>query len=196
MKITYTLLFLFFYGSLTAQQNNILPKEVQIKTANLAAPEGDRNQTKVYGYNEDGKMVVLREGSNNLVCLADNPEKNGIAVSCYNKKLDDFMARGRELKAQGMSTEKLRKTRGQEAKESKLKLPDAPSMTYIVSGLEEDYNPETGELKNLYMRYVIYMPYATTTATGLPDKPYKEGMPWLMDPGTHRAHIMITPPRD
>ena len=34
---------------------------------------------------------------------------------------------------------------------------------------------------------------ATAETTGLPTKPHVKGMPWIMDPGTHRAHIMVGP---
>jgi len=53
----------------------------------------------------------------------------------------------------------------------------------------------TGEVQDGYQRSVIYIPYATAESTGLPTKPIAPGMPWIMDPGTHRAHIMIDPPR-
>jgi hypothetical protein len=75
----------------------------------------------------------------------------------------------------------------------KLKMPDAPSMMYVYYGKQEDYNPATGMLDDGKFRYVVYIPFATTTSTGLPDKPHANGMPWLMDPGTHKAHIMIGP---
>ncbi|HKL36508.1 MAG TPA: hypothetical protein VJ899_09490, partial [Salegentibacter sp.] len=145
------------------------------------------------GYDEDGKVIMLKEGTNNLVCIADDPGMNGISVSCYNKKLEPFMSRGRELKAEGKDMMQRRAVRQQEVESGKLKMPDAPSMTYILSGKEENLNRETGELKDAKLRYVIYMPYATTEETGRPGKPHTPGMPWLMDPGTHRAHIMITP---
>jgi hypothetical protein len=45
------------------------------------------------------------------------------------------------------------------------------------------------------LRYVIYIPYATSASTGLPLKQDAPGMPWIMDPGTPRAHIMINPPQ-
>jgi len=45
------------------------------------------------------------------------------------------------------------------------------------------------------LRYVIYIPFATAESTGLPLAPSAPGMPWIMDPGTHRAHIMINPPQ-
>ena len=180
-------------GFAQEQKPEILSPEIQIKTAVLAAPEELREGVKVYGYDKDGKMVVLREGTNYLICLADDPTKKGISVSCYNDKLEPFMARGRELSAEGMSEMDKRAVRQQEVEAGTLKMPDAPSMTYIFSGSDENYNKTTGELSDGKFRYVIYIPYATTESTGLPDKPEVPGMPWLMDPGTHRAHIMISP---
>ncbi len=192
MKSLKILILLFFPISMFAQ-TEILSPEIQIKTAVLAAPEDQRGEAMVYGYDASGNMVVLREGTNNLVCLADDPNKKGISVSCYSKKLEPFMSRGRELIAEGKSEMEKREIRQREAEDGSLQLPDAPSMTYIFSGSEENYNSSTGELKDGKFRYVIYIPYATTESTGLPDKPHAPGMPWLMDPGTHRAHIMITP---
>ena len=188
----YSLMILAFSFNGIAQEK-YLSEEIQIKMASMAAPEEDRDAVTVYGYDRDGKPVLLKEGTNNLVCIADDPNMNGVSVSCYNKKLEPFMSRGRELKAEGKDMMDTRAVRQQEVESGKLKMPDAPSMTYILSGKEANLNRETGELKDAKLRYVIYMPYAATEETGLPDKPHTPGMPWLMDPGTHRAHIMITP---
>lgn len=171
----------------------VLPKEIQIKTATLPAPDEDKEGAMVYGYDRQGKLVIIREGSNNLVCIADNPGKEGISVSCYSKKLEPFMARGRELNRQGLNFEERRKIRGDEIANGSLSMPEVPSMMYVFFGKEENYDPSTGKLKDGKFRYVIYTPFATTESTGLPDKPHAPGMPWLMDPGTHRAHIMIGP---
>jgi len=172
---------------------DILPPEIQIKTAVLPIPEKERDAAMVYGYAGDGELVVLRKGTNNLVCIADNPGKKGINVACYSKKMEPFMARGRELSAKGLSGEERESIREKEVASGKLIMPKEPSMMYVYYGKEEDYNAETGELQNAKFRYVIYTPFATTESTGLPDKPHSPGMPWLMDPGTHRAHIMVGP---
>ncbi len=195
MKANFYLLVLLFTAGLTAQNPEVLPTDIQIKTAVLAAPEDLREGVKVYGYDQSGELVVLREGTNHLVCIADDPSKKGINVSCYSQKLEPFMARGRQLIKEGKGEMEKRNIRKQEAEAGRLSLTDAPAMTYILSGTEENYDSATGELKDGYFRYVIYIPYATTESTGLPDKPFAPGMPWLMDPGTHRAHIMVTPPQ-
>ena len=180
--------------SIAQEENqNILPKEIQIKTAVLPAPDADKDGAMVYGYNASGEFVVLREGNNNLVCIGDNPNKEGISVSCYSVKLEPFMARGRELSAEGKNFKEKREIRGAEVASGKIPMPKEPRMTYIYYGEDENYNRVTGELKDGQYRYVIYTPFATPESTGLPIKPHAKGMPWLMDPGTHRAHIMIGP---
>lgn len=171
----------------------VLPNEIQIKTAVLPAPEEKKEGAMVYGYDNSGKLVVLRKGTNNLICIGDNPTKDGINVACYSKKLEPFMARGRALSAKDLAGEERVKIRAEEVASGKLKMPKEPSMMYIYYGKSEDYNTTTGELNNGKFRYVIYTPFATTESTGLPDKPHAPGMPWLMDPGTHRAHIMVGP---
>lgn len=196
MKNLFFLVLVFAFVPLACQEKNnpeILPAEIQIKTATLPAPEADRAGAMVYGYNGNGEMAVLREGTNNLVCLADNPDKEGISVSCYSKKLEPFMKRGRELTAEGKDSEEREKIRGAEVEAGKLILPKEPSMLYVYYGTDEAYDKTTGELGDAQYRYVIYTPFATTASTGLPDKPHAKGMPWLMDPGTFRAHIMVGP---
>ncbi len=174
-------------------QNKILPKDIQIKTAVLAAPEMYHEDATVLGYNQEGRLVTLREGNNGMVCLADDPNKEGINVACYGTELEPFMARGRELAAEGKSNEEKREARKNEIEAGTLKMPSEPSMVYILAGEEKDYSAETGELLKSKIRYVIYKPYMTGESTGLPTKPQAPGMPWLMDAGTHRSHIMITP---
>lgn len=187
-------LFILLFPLTVLGQTDVLPNNIQIKTAVLAAPEDQRDSATVYGYDSSGKLITLREGKGNFICLADDPSQKGIRVSCYSKKLEPFIARGRELIAEGKSEMEKREIRKKEADAGLLQMPDSPSMMYILSGSEENYVKQTGELKNSNFRYVIYIPYATAESTGLPEKPFAPGMPWIMDPGTHRAHIMVTPP--
>ena len=176
------------------QASAVPSREVQIKTAVLAAPEGLREKALVYGYSEKGEFVVLREGSNEMVCLADDPTQAGLNVSCYHKDLEPFMARGRELKKEGKNFKEVFDIREAEVKSGKLLMPKQPTSLFVYSAKDEEFNKTTGEVTNGNLRYVVYIPWATAESTGLPLKPEAPGMPWIMDPGTHRAHIMINPP--
>ena len=40
--------------------------------------------------------------------------------------------------------------------------------------------------------YVVYIPFATAESTGLSATP-APGTPWIMFPGTPKAHIMFVP---
>ncbi|QJD78673.1 hypothetical protein [Spirosoma rhododendri] len=177
-------------------QSPVVPSpDVQIKTAVLAAPDDKRAGATVYGYSAANEFIVLRKGTNELVCLTDDPAQKGLSVSCYHKDLDPFMERGRVLKKEGKKPAEILTIREQEVKARKLMMPSHPSTLYAYTAKAEDFTPETGDVKNGYLRYVVYIPYATAESTGLPLKPEAPGMPWIMDPGTHRAHIMINPPQ-
>lgn len=169
--------------------------EIQIKTALLAAPAESKDKAMVYGYSPSGEFIVLRKGENEMVCLADDPGQPGLNVSCYHKSLDPFMARGRELKKEKKSFQEIFDIREKEVKGGVLLMPKQPTTLFILTADKEKFNPITGEAQDTYMRSVVYIPYATAESTGLPTKPVGPGLPWIMDPGTHRAHIMIDPPR-
>ena len=62
-------------------------------------------------------------------------------------------------------------------------MPEGPSALYVYTADSKDVDHTTGKVKNGYMRYVIYIPFATAATTGLPTKPSAPGMPWIMDPG-------------
>lgn len=166
----------------------------QIGAAILAAPEEHRADATVLGYDANGKIVTLREGTNNFICLADNPDLAGFNVACYHKDLEPFMARGRALKAEGKNGGEIFEIREKEAKEGTLKMPEQATTLYVYSGKDAQYDPATGEAAGANLRYVVYIPWATPETSGLPIKPQVPGGPWIMDPGTHKAHIMISPP--
>lgn len=195
MKNVLALAALAFVGLQTQAQNSIPSKEVQIKSAVLAAPADKRDGATVYGYDSNGNFVQLRKGSNEMVCLADDPAQDGFSASCYHKDLEPFMARGRELRKAGKDSKEIFETREREAKSGQLSMPNQPASLFVYSAPEEGFDRGTGDVKDGYLRYVVYIPFATAEGTGLPLKPEAPGMPWIMYPGTHGAHIMINPPR-
>ena len=168
--------------------------DVQIKTALLAAPAAKRDSATVYGYSESNELVVLKKGTNEIICVADDPSQAEFSVASYHKDLQPFMERGRALRKMGRTHQEIFDLREKEAKSGELSMPKQPTTLVVVSAKDADYNRNTGEVKNAYMRSVVYIPYATAESTGLPLKPEAPGMPWIMHPGTHGAHIMINPP--
>jgi len=169
------------------------PADQQIAAAVLAAPAERRDGATVLGYDTDGKVVELRAGSNDLVCLADNPADESFSVACYHRALEPYMRRGRELRAAGITdAQENHQRRWQEADEGKLSMPTQPATLYVLTG--SGFDPASGKVADAYERFVVYIPGATAESTGLPTQPLAPGAPWLMYPGTPGAHIMISPP--
>jgi len=198
MKLKLFFAFIIMMGSatFTLHAQDVPSKEQQIAGALQAAPEDDREGATVMGYDTNGKLVLLKKGTNPLICIADNPNQKGFNSACYHKDLEPFMTRGRELKAQGKDRGEIFKIREKEAKDGTMKLPKEGATLHVLAGPDGKYNPETKTIENVTLRYVVYVPWATSESTGLPIRPMVPGGPWIMDPGTHRAHIMISPPAE
>jgi hypothetical protein len=174
------------------QLKTIDTDEALIATSLMAAPKESRSACKVIGYNMAGEFVTLKEGVNEFIVLADNPKKDGFNAACYHKDLEPFMARGRALRAEGKTRDEIFAIREAEMKSGELKIPTGATL-HIYYGSNTMYEPETSKVDGAQLRYVVYMPWATSESTGLPEKPFAANHPWIMDPGTHKAHIMISP---
>jgi len=64
------------------------PPETQIAAAVLPAPAELRAGAAVLGYNEQGKLVTLRAGKNELICLASDPAKTTIHLAATTRTLN------------------------------------------------------------------------------------------------------------
>jgi len=170
--------------------------EALIATALMAAPEESRAGCKVIGYNMAGEFVTLKEGDNEFICLADDPNKSGFSAACYHKGLEPFMARGRELAAEGKTSEEKFNIREEEVKAGTLEMGKPGSTLHLYFGSDALYNPESSIVNGAKYRYVVYIPWATSESTGLPEVPIAPNHPWIMNPGSHKAHIMISPLAD
>ena len=194
LRVSLSIVLGLLLASLQAQE--IPDRAGQIAQAVQAAAADQRDAATVMGYDAEGQLRTLRKGSNGLICLADDPNRPGFQVVAYHQDLEEFMARGRVLKAEGKSPKEIFDMREAEAKAGKLNMPDHPATLHLLEGKEASFNPETGKVEGAFYRYVVYIPWATAASTGLPTRPLVPGGPWIMDPGTHRAHIMVSPPRE
>ncbi|MBT8187731.1 MAG: hypothetical protein HKP38_10105 [Croceitalea sp.] len=190
MKKNVFLCFVIFALNVVVAQE-IPSVEWQIETALMAVPEDYKIGAHVYGYDVEGNFTTLQIGTNDYIALASDPSKDRFSTAAYHRSLEPFMARGRELKKEGKTFQEIFDIREAEVKSGKLEMP-ARATLCVFTG---DVNETTKKIENGYVRYVFYIPYATGASTGLPTTPTPPGHAWLMDPGTHRAHIMISPPK-
>lgn len=167
-----------------------LEVEAQIAFAVQAAPAAMRADATVQGYDAAGTFVTLRQGSNELVCMAPNPESVVFEVSCHHVDLEPFFERGRELRAQGITGNERVQKRFEEIEAGTLPMPYGAT-NYILRG--DGFDAATATIDNPYLRWVIYTPFATPETTGL-STDAQSSAPWLMFPGSAGSHIMISPP--
>ena len=168
-----------------------LPAAQQIAGAVLALPKEMRDGAAVLGYNAAGQLVSLRAGKNDMICLASDPKEGRFHSACYHKGMEPFMARGRELRAQGGRDPQVDSVRFKEVAAGKIKMPAAPASLYQLFGAQGSWDPATNEVKGGRSLFVVYIPFATPASTGLSGQP-QQNAPWIMFPGTPKAHIMFS----
>lgn len=162
-----------------------------ISAAVLPLPAEMRAGARVLGFEADGfTTTVLRAGTNGMTCLGPNPTRTDFHVACYQDALEPFMARGRELRKSGVLGPRVDSVRYAEAASGALVLPKGAASLYSLSG--GSFDATEGTAVGARPLFVIYVPFATTATTGISTRPSATS-PWLMDPGTPKAHIMFTP---
>ena len=189
----------FFFSAMAVSapvvaQGPMASAEQQIAGAVLAAPDSMRDGATVLGW-RGGEVVQLRKGTNELVCLADDPATDRFQVACYQQSLEPFMARGRELHKLKLSHPQVDSARMLDIKAGKWKMPSTPTALYNLVAPKDSIDSATGLPRGKGNRwYVVYIPYATEASSGFSSTPDGSGRPWLMFPGEPWAHLMVTPP--
>jgi hypothetical protein len=156
-------------------------KDELIAQAVSAAPEELRAGATVVNYDAKGDPVVLRQGTNDIVCTP-NQNKDNYSVNCYAK----LLRAQHDLQAKD-------KAEGKDAKATAADLQAAMASGQVPK-------PTTGTTMYMMMgktqatargMWVVLVPGMTAAETGLPTKPTAAGTPWLMRAGTPGAHIHI-----
>lgn len=158
--------------------------ETQITETLRALPDSQKENATVIGYNRDGKRAILKKGSNDIICWADNPSQNdprgAFFVVCFPKSLEAYMNRTLELTTSGMANAKALEIVASEIKTGKIIMPKL-AVRYTLRG----HSPE-GALPLT----VIHVPFSTSESTGFSEE-IDNFRPWLMWAGTAHAHIMV-----
>ncbi len=164
----------------------------QIAAAVLPLPDHLQAGAEVLGYKTaGGPLVQLRAGTNEMICLTDNPDIDGYAANCYHESLAAFMARGRELRAAGITKPSaVDSARLAEINAGTLKMPASGAALYSLYADSLNFDPMAGRPKDSRTLLSFYLPYATQKSTGISEMPLTD-QPWLMKAGKPWAHLMI-----
>ena len=170
-----------------------LTEAQQIAAAVLPLPAEFRADARVLGHRAGSReLVPLRNSGGAFTCLAPDPAATRFHVACYHKSLEPFMARGRALRASGVKDDQVDSTRFREIRRGTLAMPAHPAALYSLTGPAGSYDAAANTATGARPLSVIYISGATSASTGLTATP-TQGAPWIMFPGTPKAHIMLVP---
>lgn len=167
-------------GSLLAQSTEEL-----IAQAVRPLPEDLRAEATVYRYDPaTGDRIVLRQGSNQVECRPKDEEGFTRCTPTANASRSDMSAK---LRAQGMSDEDVDATLETAATRGLVNPRIFGSLSYRLFD----------EPDRIQLLWIISVPNATPEQLGMPTGSQRDnalagrGTPWMMNPGTPGAHLMI-----
>jgi tetratricopeptide (TPR) repeat protein len=177
-------------GGPLAAQTRVPSVEEQVATAVLPLPESLRSGATVRGYDAKLSRVVLRQGSNNMVCNGDFPGDTLFDVRCYERVFQAVIDRRREL-GRGSTRSESDARFDAELKEGKLKLPSYVTAGYRMLGPIAAFDQPTLTWTADIERWEsVHFPFQTAADIGLPEE--REGVrPYVMASGTWWSHVMI-----
>ena len=182
MKYIFTIMLSVLFVPTSQIDAQAKDTEEQITETVRALPEALRDGATVIGYSQTGERVVLRKGTNDMICWTDDPNssdaRGAFFVVCFPRSLEPYMTRWRELALKGVSS--TRDIVASEIESGKIAMPKL-AVRYTLRG----HSPE-GALPIM----VIHVPFTTAASTGFSTE-VDNFRPWLMWPGTPHTHIMV-----
>lgn len=154
-----------------------------IERAVLAAPANARAAAMVVKWEADGKRVVVREGTNGMVCWDQSvwPGQRPFSAHCTSVATLPRVEQNREFFYKAGNAADAEKLVQASEKAGARKVPEFGAGYYGLVG--NDQATARGHV-------TIAVPFATTETLKLPSKPTASGA-WIMEPGTSAAHIMV-----
>ena len=149
----------------------------------LAAPPNARAAAMVVKWAADGSRVVLRPGTNNLVCWDQSvwPHQRPFSAHCTSVANLPRVDQNREFYLKAPNAKEAEALVQAAEKAGMRKVPEFGAGNYGLVG--NDQATARGHV-------TIAVPFATTETLKLSSKPIASGA-WIMDAGTSGAHIMV-----
>lgn len=148
-------------------------------------PEDLRAGATVFRYDPaTGERVVLRQGNNHVECRPKDEEGFTRCTPTANASRSDL---SEKLRAQGMSDDEVSAALAEAERKGEINPRIFGSLSYRL------YD----EPDRIQLLWIVSVPNATPEQLGMPTGAQRDnalagkGTPWMMNPGTPGAHLMI-----
>ena len=171
-----------------------------IRFSVLPLPEQLRNGATVMRIESPGHPVVMRQGSNGLVCFRVVPGEAAWDARCYEATMARLIFRAGELRRMVLTNDSIDARIKADVSAGTLTLPAHPAAGYRVLGRPDSYDPATGAVTAPMERWQsLHVPFTTAASMGLPDEStvselQRTRTPYVMASGTWWSHVMIEHP--
>ena len=154
--------------------------DAEIARAVAAAPARSQADATVISWDGMGSVVVLRQGSNGILCW-DDSSADGYSATCTSEANQARVEQNHAFNSSEGTPEEIQ-AMFEEAEENGTRaLSEFGTMYWHLDGADQ----ASGRA-----HISVVVPFATAESIGLPDTRRGDGV-WIMDAGTSTAHLMV-----
>jgi hypothetical protein len=153
----------------------------KIARAVAAAPAALQAEATVIEFAPDASVVVLRQGTNGLLCWDSTGQHGRFSSQCTSEQNRKRVEQNHRINTSGGTPEEIRAMFEEAERNGTREV--AQFGTYYFHIIGDD--PATGTIHT-----TIAVPFATAESLQIPTTRRIDGL-WLMDAGTSGAHLML-----
>jgi hypothetical protein len=154
--------------------------DAEIARAVAAAPARSQADATVISLDDDGSVVVLRQGSNGILCW-DETSSEGFSATCTSEGNRARVEQNFEFNNSGGTREEIQALFAEAEANGTRAVSEFGTIYYHLDGADQ---------ASARSHISIVVPFATAESLGLPDSGRNDGV-WIMNAGTSTAHLMV-----
>jgi hypothetical protein len=171
----------------------LLPRSQEIDLARSAAPAGVSDSARVLVLADSG-WVIADSGGSEVTCIVNRSWRDSLEPHCYDEEGARTVMRieihRNEQRHRGRNELEIEREIALALASGRFRLPARPAMTFMMSGGQLLYNDDGKRVGRWRPHLMIYYPYLTDGALGLPANPdMRVGM--VSQGGTPTSCVML-----
>lgn len=172
-----------------------LPEDREVALARSAAPDAVSADATVWVL-RDGEYDIAVPGSNGNECFVARSHPQSLEPICFDPEGAATILRWEfahfELRTAGKSSDELEVALAEAVGSGRLRMPNRPAMSYMMSSAQHLFDPESGrDAGNWRPHIMLYVPYLTNEAIGLTET---SADVFVVREGTPMAHMIVVVP--
>lgn len=161
-------------GAGQSGQRHLMPREQELALARSAAPSSVSGHARILVLTDSG-FVEGAPGTNGVTCMVNRSWVTSLEPACYDPEASATVLQAEIFRTEayhrGRSKREVEADLAARLADGRIRLPGRPALVYMMSSGQQLVSDEGVPVGKWHPHLMLYVPYLTNEAVGLPDPP-------------------------